>query len=191
MAEILWQPSDEMIQSSNMARFMRYVNERYNTDFETYDALYQWSVANIPDFWAALWDFIEVKASVPYAQVIDDVAKMPGAEWFLGTRLNFAENLLRYRDDRTALIFWGEDQVRRRMTYAELYREVAQIARALRQSGVTAGDRVVGFIPNMPQAVGAQQAGPRNGGTRASGEPGLGLKCGLDRVGPLRPTGVV
>ena len=167
MAEILWQPSDEMIQSSNMARFMRYVNERYNTDFETYDALYQWSVANIPDFWAALWDFIEVKASVPYAQVIDDVAKMPGAEWFLGTRLNFAENLLRYRDDRTALIFWGEDQVRRRMTYAELYREVAQIARALRQSGVTAGDRVVGFIPNMPQAVAPQRAGPPHSGTRS------------------------
>ncbi len=97
MAEILWKPSDRMIRSSNMARFMHYVNKRYDTDFETYDTLYQWSVENIPDFWAALWDFAELKASAPYEQVVDDVTKMPGARWFSGARLNFAENLLRYR----------------------------------------------------------------------------------------------
>jgi acetoacetyl-CoA synthetase len=187
MAEILWQPSDEMIRSSNMARFIRFVNNRHGTAFDTYDDLYQWSVTKIAHFWAALWDFIEVEASAPYDEVIADATKMPGAKWFSGARLNFAENLLRYRDDRTALVFWGEDQVCQRVTYAELYQEVAQIAHALRNSGVTAGDRVVGFIPNMPQAVAAMLAATSLGATWSSCSPDFGIKGVLDRFGQIRP----
>jgi len=105
---MLWQPSVDQIQKSNMYRFMNFINEKYGQAFTEYTPLYDWSVDNIADFWAALWEFVDIKASVPYAQVIDDVTKMPGAKWFAGARLNFAENLLRYRDDRTALIFRGE-----------------------------------------------------------------------------------
>ena len=100
MNKLLWQPSEAQIKASNMYRFMTLINQRYGTSFENYDGLYQWSVDHIADFWAAMWDFAEIKASKPYDQVIDDATKMPGAQWFAGARLNFAENLLRYRDDR-------------------------------------------------------------------------------------------
>ena len=97
MSELLWQPSEEQIKSSNMYRFMTLINERYSTDFDNYDDLYQWSVDNIAEFWKQMWDFGSIKASGPYDAIIDDVSRMPGAPWFQGSRLNFAENLLRYR----------------------------------------------------------------------------------------------
>ena len=110
MVEPLWKPSEQRIKDSNMYRFMQDVNHTHGTNFIDYDDLYQWSVDNIADFWAEMWDFAGIKASKTYDQVIDDPTRMPGAKWFTGSRLNFAENLLRYRDDRPALIFKGEDQ---------------------------------------------------------------------------------
>ncbi len=107
MAELLWEPSRARIQRTNMYRFMNAVNSRFGLRLEEYDSLYQWSVENIPDFWAAMWDFAQVIASEPYTAVVDDPEKMPGAGWFAGARLNFAENLLRYRDHQIALIFKG------------------------------------------------------------------------------------
>ena len=93
-----------------MYRFMKVVNEKYHQEFNELWPLYEWSIENIADFWETLWEFAHIIASKPYDQVIDDVSKMPGARWFSGARLNFAENLLRYRDDRVALIFKGEAQ---------------------------------------------------------------------------------
>jgi acetoacetyl-CoA synthetase len=129
MSRLLWQPSEAQIQSTNMYRFMMLINGRYGTSFDSYDGLYQWSVDHIPEFWKEMWDFASIKASAPYEQVLDDATRMPGARWFEGARLNFAENLLRFRDDRLALVFRGEDRVRRTCTYAQLYDEVARVAR--------------------------------------------------------------
>ena len=126
MGKLLWQPSEQRIKASNMYRFMNAINERFGRNFTEYEALYRWSIQNIPDFWATLWDFAGVIASEPYEQVIDDLNKMPGAKWFTGARLNFAENLLRYRDDRLALAFKSEAQEAVYLTYAELYREVSR-----------------------------------------------------------------
>ena len=134
-----------------MYRFMQDVNHTYGTNFIDYDDLYQWSVDNIAAFWAEMWRFAGIKASKTYETVIDDPTRMPGAQWFTGSRLNFAENLLRYRDDRPALVFRGEDRIRRTLTYAELYRATARAARALKGAGIRPGDRVVGFMPNMPE----------------------------------------
>src|SRR5215212_3925921 len=145
----LWTPSQSRKDQANMTRFMKNINAQKNLSLQTYPELYQWSIENIPDFWAALWDFAEVKASKHYDQVIDDLKKFPGAKWFPGARLNFSENLLRYRDDRLAFIFRGETQTVRRMTYAELYDAIARLAYSLRESGVGAGDRVVGYMPNL------------------------------------------
>ncbi|MDH3957709.1 MAG: acetoacetate--CoA ligase, partial [Desulfobacteraceae bacterium] len=92
MAKLLWKPSEERIQSTNMYRFMNFVNTKFNKSFTEYPPLYQWSIDNIPDFWAAIWEFVKINASKPYNQVIDDVKKMPGAKWFSGSRLNFTEN---------------------------------------------------------------------------------------------------
>ena len=110
MAKLLWKPSEERIKSTNMYRFMNVINEKYNQDFNEYEPLYQWSIENIPDFWASMWEFAEIRASQPYTEVVDDLTKMPGAKWFSGAKLNFAENLLRFRDDHVALIFKGEAQ---------------------------------------------------------------------------------
>ena len=133
MSKPLWKPSERRVKASNMYRFMQDVNHTYGTHFADYDTLYQWSVENIAAFWAEMWRFAGIKASNGYERVIDDPARMPGAHWFPGSRLNFAENLLRFRDDATALIFRGEDSVRRTLTYKELYAATAKVAAALNE----------------------------------------------------------
>ena len=187
MAKLLWKPSKERIQDTNMYRFMNFVNTKFNQNFTEYSSLYQWSIDNISDFWAAIWEFVEIKASKPYHQIIDDVTKMPGAKWFSGARLNFAENLMRFRDEQTALIFRGEDRVVRRMTYDELYDETTRVARSLKSAGVQAGDRVAGFMPNMPETIIAMLAAAGIGATWSSCSPDFGIKGVLDRFGQIKP----
>jgi acetoacetyl-CoA synthetase len=166
---------------------MDFINGQFNKNFNEFSDLYDWSVTNIPDFWASVWDFTGIIHSQPYEQVIDNLNKMPGAEWFAGARLNFAENLLRYRDDRIALIFKGEDQPVVKITYAELYDEVARLAHALKQAGIQPGDRVVGFMPNMPQTIMAMLAATSLGATWSSCSPDFGIKGVLDRFGQIKP----
>ncbi|GBC62682.1 acetoacetate--CoA ligase [Desulfonema ishimotonii] len=187
MGKLLWTPTETQVRNSNMYAFMTGVNKKYGKNIDGYEALWQWSVDNIADFWAEMWDFAEVISSAPYEQVIDDPARMPGAGWFPGARLNFAENLLRCRDDRPALVFRGEDQVLRRLTYGELYDEVARVAKSLRKMGVQAGDRVVGFMPNMPETIIAMLAAASIGATWSSCSPDFGIKGVLDRFGQIRP----
>ena len=187
MAKLLWKPSEEQIKNSNMYRFMNVINEKYHQNFSEFEPLYQWSIENIADFWENFWEFADIIASKPYEQVIDDVAKMPGARWFSGARLNFAQNLLRFRDDKAALIFKGEGQQSTRMTYAELYDEVARLAKSLKSAGVQAGDRVVGFMPNMPATIVAMLAATSLGATWSSCSPDFGIKGVLDRFGQIQP----
>jgi acetoacetyl-CoA synthetase len=159
MAEKLWQPSAAAIKQTNMYRFMQFANKRHKLQCSQYSDLYDWSVSSIDDFWAAVWDFVEIIHSKPYTRIVDDTTNMPGAKWFEGARLNFAENLLRFRDDQTALVFKGEALPAKRITYAELYDEVARTAAAMKAHGVSAGDRVVGFMPNILIAFFAVQVG--------------------------------
>jgi acetoacetyl-CoA synthetase len=166
---------------------MGLVNQRFDKVFEEYDSLYQWSVENISDFWATMWDFVEVKASKPYDRVADDLKKMPGARWFPGARLNFAENLLRYRDKQTALVFRGEDHEIREMSYAALYDKVARLAKSLQDIGVQPGDRVTGFMPNMPETIIALLAAASIGAVWSSCSPDFGIKGVLDRFGQIKP----
>ena len=187
MAELLWKPSEEQIKKTNMYRFMNFINERFGKNFKEYAPLHQWSIDNISDFWMAFWEFTEVIHSKSYDQVVDDVTKMPGAKWFSGARLNFAENLLRYRDDQIALIFKGEAQASTKMTYAQLYDEVARLARSLKDLGIQPGDRVVGFMPNMPQSIIAMLAATSLGATWSSCSPDFGIKGVLDRFGQIKP----
>ena len=187
MGEMLWKPSDESIRQSNMHRFMQFINSKYNQKITQYMPLYAWSVRNIPDFWASLWEFADIIHSKPYDQVVDDLAKMPGAHWFSGAHLNFAENLLRHRDGQTALIFKGEGQPSVKITYAQLYDEVARIAKSLRAMGIKPGDRVVGFLPNMPQAIIAMLAATSIGAIWSSCSPDFGIKGVLDRFGQIQP----
>jgi len=187
MVKKLWQPSEERVKSTNMHRFMNLINEKYGQNFNEYESLYEWSIQNIPDFWATMWDFAEIKASQPYTEVVDDLAAMPGATWFSGAQLNFAENLLRYRDDQVALIFKGEAQDSIKLTYAELNDEVARVAKALKDAGVQVGDRVGGFMPNMPQTIIAMLASTSIGAVWSSCSPDFGIKGVLDRFGQIKP----
>lgn len=187
MAVPLWTPSAERIKNTNMIRFMDYVNNRFGLALYDYPQLYDWSVTDIPSFWAALWEFAEIRHSRSPETIVDDDARMPGAEWFAGAELNFAENLLRYRDDRVALIFKGEGCEPRRLTYAQLYEQVAGLARAMREAGVTRGDRVAGFMPNMIETVIAMLAATSLGAVWSSCSPDFGIKGVLDRFGQIEP----
>ncbi len=187
MKQPLWTPSEERIKSTNMYKFLNIINEKYKKDFKKYEELYDWSANNIEDFWETAWDYLDIKHSKKYDKILEDGDKMPGAKWFPGAELNFAENLLRYRDDKVALIFKGEARDSVKMTYAELYNEVAQVAKSLRESGVTVGDRVVGFMPNMPHAIIGMLAATSIGATWSSCSPDFGIKGVLDRFGQIKP----
>ncbi|MFO8033505.1 MAG: acetoacetate--CoA ligase [Desulfohalobiaceae bacterium] len=185
--KMLWQPSKEKINNSNMLHYMQYINQNFGKDFSNYSELYAWSVDNLPDFWASIWDYMQIKHSQKYEQVVDDPYKMPGAKWFSGARLNFAENLLSRRDEQPAIIFWTEEGRQKKLSFAQLYTEVAQVAESLKQLGIQPGDRVVGYMPNMPETIIAMLAASSLGATWSSCSPDFGIKGVLDRFGQIRP----
>lgn len=187
MRKPLWEPSEERKNQANITRFIGLVNEKYGLEVDSYHQLWNWSVENIADFWAAMWEFADIKASRGYTEVVDDLGKFPGARWFSGARLNFAENLLRHRDDHIAFIFKGETQKSASMTYAELYDTVARLAKSLRDIGVTPGDRVVGYMPNLMETAIAMLAATSIGATWASCATDLGPRAALDRLGQVEP----
>ncbi len=183
----LWKPSKQKIKNANIARFIEYVNKKQRKKFGSYFDLYQWSIDQIPEFWARLWEFLDIKASRGYTQVVDDLSKFPGANWFPGAKLNFAENLLRYRDNQLAFIFKGETQKYARMTYRELYTTVARLAKSLREIGVKPGDRVAAYMPNLMETAIAMLAATSVGATWSSCATDIGSQAALDRLGQIQP----
>ena len=187
MGKLLWEPTEERKRNANITRFIDFVNIRYRQSFHSYKELYDWSVDKIPDFWASVWDFVEMKASKSYEVVVDDVTKMPGAKWFTGARLNFAENLLRYRDKNTAFIFKGETEKSARISYAELYYSVGRLAKSLREMGLKPGDRVAAYMPNMIETAVAMLASTSIGAVWASCATDIGSGAAIDRLGQIEP----
>ena len=183
----MYQPSVEQIERSQMFEFKEYINGRHGINLENYQDLHGWSVNQIPDFWEAVWSYFDIIHSESYTQIVDDVSKMPGAKWFNGARLNFAENLLRHRDDKIALIFKGEGQPTRKLTYCELYLAVAKTAQALKNVGVQKGDCIAGFIPNMPESIIAMLATTSIGAIWSSSSPDFGINGVLDRFSQIKP----
>jgi acetoacetyl-CoA synthase len=187
MGKLLWYPSEEYIKQANVTRFIGFVNERYDLKIDSYGELYDWSIEKIPDFWASVWEFGEIIASREYDEAVDDLRKFPGAEWFSGARLNFSENLLRYRDDRIAFIFKGETFKSIKMTYAELYNSVARLAKSLRKIGVAPGDRVAAYMPNLIETAVAMLAATSIGAVWSSCATDLGSQAVLDRFSQIEP----
>ncbi|MBC8312530.1 MAG: acetoacetate--CoA ligase [Candidatus Marinimicrobia bacterium] len=188
---MLWQPTQAQIDGSQMSQFRETVNGEYNLNLTNYDELYDWSISNPEDFWESMWKYGNILSSESYTQICDDIRKMPGATWFSGAKLNFAENLLKYRDDKVAIKFYGEDRVYRELTYSQLYIEVEKFASALRKMGVQKGDRVAGFIPNMPEAIIAMLATSSIGAIWSSSSPDFGIKGVLDRFSQIEPKVVI
>ncbi|MGH8397534.1 MAG: acetoacetate--CoA ligase [Gammaproteobacteria bacterium] len=188
MTQALWTPSKDVIERANMTRFLEHVRRECGQDFQNYAALYQWSVEYPERFWQQVWKFCDIKFSKTWDKVLTDGDKMPGAKWFDGARLNFAENLLRYRDERIALEFRTEhDSHRVTFTYKELYRQVAGLADALKKSGLKSGDRVAGFMPNRPETIIAMLAATSIGAIWSSCSPDFGINGVLDRFGQIEP----
>jgi len=178
---MLWKPSSQRLADANLTAFLREVGQR------DYRSLYQWSIDHPQLFWPAVWRFTGVQASQLWDDVLLDGDRMPGARWFSGARLNFAQNLLRDRDGRIALVFWNEQGQQRQVTFAELYVQVAGLAGALRREGVSVGDRVAGFLPNLPETIVAMLAATSLGAIWSSCSPDFGLEGILDRFGQIEP----
>ncbi|MEX1057808.1 MAG: acetoacetate--CoA ligase, partial [Natronospirillum sp.] len=183
----LWAPSAQHIQAAHMSDFMRTLNRQLGLNLRDYDDLYAFSINHNDIFWSHYWDYAGIVASTKGTQVLKDGDRMPGAQWFPEARLNFAENLLRYRDDQPALVFRDETDQRTVFTYAELYQATAQLASALKQQGVSQGDRVSGFMPNMAETVIAMLATTSLGAVWSSCSPDFGIHGVVDRFGQVQP----
>jgi acetoacetyl-CoA synthetase len=186
MKKALWYPSEERKRNANMTQYMNFLKEKYDLDFSVYDELYKWSIDKRTDFWASLWDFFHIKASVPYDTVLVNPDDMLESKWFQGARLNFAEHLLAHKEG-TALVFKGENQPAVKMTYNTLYNDVASLAASLKNAGVGLNDRVAGFMPNMIETVVAMLATASIGAIWSSCSPDFGIKGVLDRFGQIEP----
>jgi len=183
----LWTPSEERIQTANLTRFIAQVREKRALPPMGYHDLYRWSVEESEAFWSEIWDFCQVVAETKGEVVVEAKDKMPGACWFPQARLNFAENLLRRRDNADALVFRGEDRVERRLSFADLYDGVSRLAQAMRAMGVQKGDRVAAVLPNMPETVIAMLATVSLGAIWTSCSPDFGVAGLQDRFGQTEP----
>ncbi|HEX3123202.1 MAG TPA: acetoacetate--CoA ligase, partial [Rhodanobacteraceae bacterium] len=188
MIKPIWEPGKERVDGANISRFMRFVQQQTNNDdIRRYAPLYDFSVRQPEKFWQFVWEFCGIRASGDFDEVLVDGDKMPGARWFPGVRLNFAQNLLRHKDDRIALIArneWGDN---RQFTYADLHEQVGKLGNALRGAGVVAGDRVAAFMPNVPETVIAMLAATSIGAVWSSCSPDFGINGVLDRFGQIAP----
>jgi acetoacetyl-CoA synthetase len=182
----LWQPDAGRVAAANLTRFMAEAKARWGVDARSYGDLYQWSVSKPEQFWQSVWSFAGVIGDSGRT-VLADGDRMPGARFFPDARLNYAENLLRRRDDHDAMVFHGEDKVRKRMSWRELYDNVSRLAQALKAMGIKPGDRVAGFVPNMPETVVATLATAAIGATWSSCSPDFGARGVIDRFGQISP----
>ncbi len=187
----IWTPSPQRIAAANLTHFIQTVRDEYGFDVDDYAALYQWSIEAPEQFWPAVWRFTDIKTSRQWDSVLSDADKLPGATWFAGAQLNFAENLLRHCKgelrNKPALIFHGEDKNRCELSYGELYNAVAKVAAAMRNSRVGIGDRVAGFIANRPEAIIAMLATTSLGAIWSSCSPDFGIEGAVERFEQIEP----
>jgi len=183
----LWEPSEDWLKNAEATKFIEFVNKNYVQNLSGGKDLYKFSVEKIEDFWAAMWDFAGIIASKKYDKVVEDLSVFPGTKWFPGAKLNFAENLLKYKDDQLAFDFQGETQVSKQITYSELNKTVARLAKSLKEMGVKIGDRVVSYIPNLIETPIAMLAAVALGGTWASCGAELQPSAVIDRFGQIEP----
>jgi acetoacetyl-CoA synthetase len=186
----LWNPSNEKLQSSAMTSFIAAAQLHTGLKFPNYKELWQWSINDRAEFWNLLWDYFQVIGDKGQGNVLECGDDMLHSHWFTESRINYAENLLRFAtsdNNKDAIVFWGEDKVSLRLSYAQLRSQVSQFSQALKAQGVKKGDRVAGYIPNMPQAVVAMLATVSLGAIWTSSSPDFGTMAVLDRFGQTEP----
>jgi acetoacetyl-CoA synthetase len=185
--EPIWSPSSDRVAAANITRFIHCVNARKSLKLASYADLYDWSIEHAGDFWSELARFADVRIDWGTGPAIENPTQMPGARFFPTARLNFAENLLRFRDRHPAIVFRNDRGCRREVSYLELHEEAARVAAGLKAAGVVAGDRVAAFMPNLPETIIAMLATTSLGAIWSSCSPDFGLRGVLDRFGQIEP----
>ena len=185
--KILWTPSKEIIDNSHLQKFKNIINNKYHLTLHNYSDIYKWSVDNIDDFWEELWGYSKIIYSKNFSRVRLNGNRMIDTKWFLDSKLNYAENLLRYKNNDVAIYFFGEDEIYRTLTFNELYKEVAKVAHTLKSLGIKKGDRVAAYIPNIPESVIGMLAATSIGAIWSSCSPDFGIKGVLDRFSQIKP----
>ncbi len=184
---LLWEPSEELKQQANITRYMQWLKKEKGLSFQSPEELWAWSVTSLEDFWASLWDYFQIKASRPYTTVLEE-SKMPGARWFVGAELNYAEQVFRHVTSKhPALLFQSERHPLTAVSWQELQRQVGLVANALRAMGVQPGDRVVCYMPNIPETVIAFLATASLGAIWSSCSPDFGSSSVIDRFKQIEP----
>ena len=183
----LWTPSSELVESAAITKFARHVEKNFAAQIPDFNALHAWSVENKADFWNSVWQFCDVQASRTSSTTVKNESSMPGAVWFPDACLNFTENLLRRNDDSPAIISRGEQKEDRVISCAELNRKVFQLARAFQAHGIQPGDRIVAYMPNIPETVICMLAAAACGATWSSCSPDFGAQGVIDRFGQVEP----
>ncbi|MGB7453258.1 MAG: acetoacetate--CoA ligase, partial [Lysobacterales bacterium] len=186
MTQALWTPTARRVTDANISRFMRLIRCERDPGVVDYQSLYRFSINSPKAFWRAVWEFGGVIGTAG-ARSVEQFDRMPGASWFPDASLNFAENLLRYRDDREALVFSSETGIKSALSYRQLYRKVAGVASALRELGVEPGDRVAAYMPNLPETIIAMLATTSIGAIWSSCSPDFGISGVVDRLGQIQP----
>ena len=188
MNDILWTPSKNQIQKSYMSNLQKKISNKYNLDLKTYSDLYDWSVDNTSLFWGFLWYDLDIISSKKFKYVVDDESKMPGAKWFHESRLNYAENLLRFKDSKSiALKFLSENGHKEEISYKNLYGLVSKVAFSFKSLGLEKGDRVCALVPNKIETVVAMLAASSIGAIWSSCSPDFGIEAILDRFKQVKP----
>jgi len=187
MKKLLWRPTEDQIQNTQAWSFIQQVNQEFKTNLANFHELYQWSIDFPESFWSLFWEFSSLNANRKSSDVLKNKNDFLKSEWFADSELNFAENLLSKRDSTEAIVFWGEDKYKTSLTYHELYNQVAQLSYWLQSKGVVKGDRVAGFLPNMPETVIALLAASSIGAIWTSCSPDFGVQGVLDRFGQVEP----
>ena len=187
MKNILWEPKDYHYQDSNIAKYISYINKNYNKDIIDYDTLYDWSISNIDSFWESILKFCDIDYSSDYDSVLNNPSSMLNSSWFDGLNLNFAENLLKFRDNKIAIEYFYEDKIKGEITYSELFDKVKSCSSYLKSIGVKKGDRVAAFMPNIPETIIGMLATTSLGAIWSSCSPDFGINGVLDRFSQIEP----
>src|SRR5437868_432561 len=184
---LLWEPSEETKRQANITHYMQWLQKEKGLHFDDPEKLWEWSVTNLEDFWASIWEFFDIKASQPYSAVLTE-RKMPGAQWFPGAKLNYAEHVFRNATSgRPALLFRSERHQLVEVSWSELQQKVGSVAQALKAMGVKSGDRVVAYMPNIPETLIAFLACASIGATWSSCSPDFGTNSVVDRFKQIEP----
>src|SRR6266699_2491420 len=184
---LLWEPSEKMKQQSNLTKYMQWLESQKGLHFDDPEKLWEWSVNSLEEFWSTIWEYFQIKSSKPYSAVLTE-RKTPGAQWFFGAELNYAEHVFRNAtSSRPAFLFQSETQLLTEISWEELYQKVSTVAQALRAMGVQRGDRVVSYLPNIPEAAIAFLASASLGAIWSSCSPDFGTRSVIDRFQQIEP----